>query len=91
MFSTFKVYTSSKGNSFKRVGLEMDDGLEDQHRGAPHQDNYQSSGAEDYMSDWLFDANAAVLKQIDPTKWWLDWLQIAEFVAAFVLQCFNEE
>ncbi|KAL5176372.1 Protein PAF1 [Glycine soja] len=45
------VYTSSKGNSFKRVGLEMDDGLEDQHRGAPHQDNYQSSGAEDYMSD----------------------------------------
>lgn len=91
MLSTFKVYTSSKGNSSKRGGLEMDDGLEDQHRGAPHQDNYQSSGAEDYMSDWLFDANAAVLKQIDPTKWWLDWLQIAEFVAAFVLQCFNEE
>lgn len=64
----------------------MDDGLEDQHRGAPHQDNYQSSGAEDYMSDWLFHANAAALKQIDPTKWLLDWLQIAEFVAAFVLQ-----
>lgn len=46
-----EVYTSSKGNSSKRGRLEMDDDLEDQHRDAPHQDNYQSSGAEDYMSD----------------------------------------
>jgi len=47
----------------------MDDGLEHQHRGASHQDNYQSSGAEDYLSEWLFDANAAEVKQIGPTKW----------------------
>ncbi|ESW07627.1 hypothetical protein PHAVU_010G145300 [Phaseolus vulgaris] len=45
------VYTSSRGNSSKRSRLEMDDGLEHHHRGAPHQDNYQSSGAEDYMSE----------------------------------------
>lgn len=35
----------------------MDDDLEHQDRVAPHQDNYQSSGAEDDMSDWFFDAN----------------------------------
>ncbi|XP_027334843.1 protein PAF1 homolog [Abrus precatorius] len=45
------VYTSSKGNSSKRGDLEMDDGLEHQHRVAPHHDNYQSSGGEDDMSD----------------------------------------
>ncbi|KAK7349214.1 hypothetical protein VNO77_06397 [Canavalia gladiata] len=46
------VYTSSKGNSSRRGDLDMDDdGLEDQHRGASHRDNYQSSGAEDDMSD----------------------------------------
>ncbi|KAK7294260.1 hypothetical protein RJT34_17147 [Clitoria ternatea] len=47
------VYTSSKGNSSKRGrDLEMDDdGLDHQHRLASHHDNYQSSGAEDDMSD----------------------------------------
>lgn len=69
LYNSLKVYTSSRGNSSKRSRLEMDDGLEHHHRGAPHQDNYQSSGAEDYMSEWLFDANAAALKQIGPTKW----------------------
>ncbi|XP_020227957.1 protein PAF1 homolog [Cajanus cajan] len=45
------VYTSSKGNSSKRGGLGMDDGLEHRHRVAPDHDNDQYSGAEDYMSD----------------------------------------
>ncbi|XP_058743616.1 protein PAF1 homolog [Vicia villosa] len=43
------VYTSSKGNSSK--SLEMDDDLDDDHRDAELQDNFQSSGAEDDMSD----------------------------------------
>ena len=30
----------------------MDDDLEQDHRDAMHQDNYQSSGAEDDMSEW---------------------------------------
>lgn len=46
----FKVYASSKGNSSK--SLEIDDDLDDDdHRDAEHQDNFQSSGAEDDMSD----------------------------------------
>ncbi|MED6193586.1 Protein PAF1 [Stylosanthes scabra] len=40
------VYTSSKASTSKRRGLEMDDDLEQHHR-----HNYQSSGAEDDMSD----------------------------------------
>ncbi|CAK8560254.1 unnamed protein product [Lathyrus sativus] len=43
------VYASSKGNSSK--SLEMDDDLDDDNRDAEHQDNFQSSGAEDDMSD----------------------------------------
>ncbi|KAJ7951710.1 RNA polymerase II-associated, Paf1 [Quillaja saponaria] len=47
------VHTNSKGSSsnLKRGRLDMDDGLQRQHRGLQHQDNYQSSGAEDDMSD----------------------------------------
>ncbi|KAJ1388736.1 RNA polymerase II associated factor Paf1 [Sesbania bispinosa] len=42
----------SGGNSSRRGGIEMDGGLEHRHhRVARHQDNYHSSGAEDYMSD----------------------------------------
>ncbi|KAF7843399.1 protein PAF1-like protein [Senna tora] len=44
-------YTNLKGSSSKRRALDMDDDLEEQHRDAMHQDNYQSSGAEDDMSD----------------------------------------
>ncbi|KAJ1390927.1 RNA polymerase II associated factor Paf1 [Sesbania bispinosa] len=43
---------SGGGNSSRRGGIEMDDGLEHRHhRVALHQDNYHPSGAEDYMSD----------------------------------------
>ncbi|XP_061359135.1 protein PAF1 homolog [Gastrolobium bilobum] len=45
------VYTNTKGSSSKRVGIEIDDDMEEQYRVAAHQDNYQSSGAEDEMSD----------------------------------------
>ncbi|XP_054781423.1 protein PAF1 homolog [Prosopis cineraria] len=44
-------YTNIKGSSSKRRALDMDDDLEQQHRVAMHQDNYQSSGAEDDMSE----------------------------------------
>ncbi|KAJ1378149.1 RNA polymerase II associated factor Paf1, partial [Sesbania bispinosa] len=44
------VYTNTKGSSSHRGGLEIDDDMEEQHRVAPDQDNYQSSGADD-MSD----------------------------------------
>lgn len=41
-----------KGSSSKRRALDMDDDLEEQHRDAMHQDHhYQSSGAEDDMSE----------------------------------------
>ena len=58
--------------------------MEEQHRVAHHQDNYQSSGAEDYISDWFFGANtAAAFKLIFPTKLWLDcWCRVAEFEVA---------
>lgn len=57
--------------------------MEEQHRVAPDQDNYQSSGAEYDMSDWFFDANTAAFKQIFPMKFWLDyWHQLAGFLGA---------
>lgn len=44
-----EVYTRLKGNSSK--SLDMDDDLDDQHGDADHHDNFQSSGAEDEMSE----------------------------------------
>ncbi|KAK4269316.1 hypothetical protein QN277_022488 [Acacia crassicarpa] len=44
-------YANIKGSSSKRRALDMDDDLEQQHRVAMHQDNYQSSGAEDDLSE----------------------------------------
>lgn len=46
-----KGYANIKGSSSKRRALDMDDDLEQQHRVAMHQDNYQSSGAEDDLSE----------------------------------------
>ncbi|KAE9588076.1 hypothetical protein Lal_00003189 [Lupinus albus] len=45
------AYTNTKGSSSKRRGLEIDDEMDEPHRVAEYQDNYQSSGAEDDMSD----------------------------------------
>ncbi|KAJ7963075.1 RNA polymerase II-associated, Paf1 [Quillaja saponaria] len=45
------VHTSSKGSSSNSKRFGMDDGLERRHRVVQHQDHYQSSGAEDDMSD----------------------------------------
>ncbi|OIV89932.1 hypothetical protein TanjilG_00448 [Lupinus angustifolius] len=45
------AYSISKGSSSKKRSLEMDDGLEQHRRVASHQDNYQSSGTEDDMSE----------------------------------------
>ncbi|KAK7261770.1 hypothetical protein RIF29_28089 [Crotalaria pallida] len=45
------AYTNTKGSSSRRGGLEVDDDMDEPHRVAPNQDNYQSSGAEDDMSD----------------------------------------
>ncbi|CAL0324103.1 unnamed protein product [Lupinus luteus] len=45
------AYTNTKGSSSRRRGLEIDDDMDEPHRVAEYQDNYQSSGAEDDMSD----------------------------------------
>ncbi|CAL0308741.1 unnamed protein product [Lupinus luteus] len=45
------AYSSSKGSSSKKRGLEMDDGLEQHRRVGSRQDNYESSGTEDDMSE----------------------------------------
>lgn len=50
----------------------MDDDLDDDHRDAELQDNFQSSGAEDDMSDWFFGTGAATLSKIVQWSWWLD-------------------
>ncbi|OIW09021.1 hypothetical protein TanjilG_05997 [Lupinus angustifolius] len=45
-------YSNTKGTSSRRGGLEIDDDdMDEPHRISPPQDNYESSGAEDGMSD----------------------------------------
>ncbi|RDY00022.1 Protein PAF1-like protein, partial [Mucuna pruriens] len=62
----------SEGHSSKRSRLEMDDGLEHQHRVAPHHDNYQSSGGEDYLK--LLPVDQETLSEYSFARWvtWID-------------------
>lgn len=62
----------------------MDDDLDDQHGDADHHDNFQSSGAEDEMSEWFFGADAATLRKFVQWSWLLDWPWLAEFVCVLM-------